>query len=72
MFIATLAATGERLTQLLQLLDYSKTLKFVCMMKKDHPAVLEALRRQNVEIETNVDYLFFHLPREEALKFDET
>lgn len=40
------------------------------MMKKDHQSVLEALSRQNVEIETNVDYLLFHLPREEALQFE--
>lgn len=39
-------------------------------MEKDCSAVLEALRQQNVETETNVEYLLYYLPREEALKFE--
>lgn len=70
MYIATLENSGERLTRLIQLLDFSKRYKFVCIMKKDHPAVLEALRQQHVETDTNVDYLLFHLPREDALQFE--
>lgn len=69
-YVSTLAKTGDRLTRLVQLLDFSKQYKFVCIMENYCAAVLEALRRQNVETDTNVEYLLYYLPREEALEFE--
>lgn len=38
-------------------------------MEKDHPAILDALKVQNAEIEKDITFLYYHLPQS-ALDFE--
>lgn len=66
-FVSSLAKTGERLARLVELLDFSKRYKFIGIMEKDYPEIMETLKRHNIETDLNVEYLLFTLPREDAL-----
>lgn len=69
-FAHTLAPTTERLARLLELIDLSKGYIFLHILEKDYPAILEALKLQNMKIEKDLTFLYYHLPQAKALEYD--
>lgn len=70
MFAHTLAPSTERLSRLLELIDLSNGYIFLHILEKDYLAILGALQLQNVKIEKDLTFLYYHLPQAKALEFD--
>lgn len=66
----TLNASYENLSRLLQLIDYSKGYRFLAIRPDIQPVLTSSLQKANVEIISNDVAILYHLPKEEALKFD--
>lgn len=66
----TLSEYTEELLRLLLLIDYSKGYFFTSLNDRAASAVREAIKRKNVEVYIDDTNLLYHLPKEEALKFD--
>lgn len=71
-YIYSLAASSERLQNLLRLFDPSKGLKIHSIMNKDRAAILDVVESKNLQISCNLESLLHHLPSADALKFDVT
>ncbi|XP_031627732.1 uncharacterized protein LOC116343668 [Contarinia nasturtii] len=66
----TLNPSHDNLFRLLQLIDYSTGYRFLGIRPEIHPILVEALRNANVEIMSDNVAILYHLPKEEALKFN--
>lgn len=69
-FAHTLAKSTERLSKLLQLIDLTKGYIFLHILEKDYSVISEALMLQNVQIEKDLAFLYYHLPQAVALEYD--
>lgn len=66
----TLSESTEELLRLLLLIDYSKGYFFTSLNDRAASAVREAIRRKNVELNSDDTNLLYYLPKETALEFD--
>ncbi|XP_031628311.1 uncharacterized protein LOC116344072 [Contarinia nasturtii] len=66
----TFNESHENLSQLLQLLDYSKDYFFFSIRPSIRPTLKDALRKSNVDVGHYSTTLLYRLSKEDALKFD--
>lgn len=66
----TLSENTDELLQLLLLVDYSKGYFFLSLNEHAASAVREAIKQRNIEVYSDDWNLLYHLPKENALKFD--
>lgn len=69
-FADTCNESYDRLNRLLQLIDYSKGYTFLSVRSEVRLVIKDALQKANIDLIMDVWNLLYHLPKEEALKFN--
>ncbi|XP_055309494.1 uncharacterized protein LOC129573206 [Sitodiplosis mosellana] len=69
-FADTFNESYDRLSRLLQLIDYSKDYIFQNIRAELLPVVTNALEKANVPVDHCIEFLLYHLTQEKALKLD--
>ncbi|XP_055304585.1 uncharacterized protein LOC129569590 isoform X2 [Sitodiplosis mosellana] len=62
-----LSGSKEKLTKLLELLDFSSGFRIMHVRSKHYPIMLETIRRKQLQLEYDDPNLLYYLPKEKAM-----
>lgn len=69
-YFDSLNTSNEKLTKLLELLDYTSGCRIMHVRSKHYPIMLEIIRRKQLQLEYDDPNLLYYLTNEKAMALD--